>query len=72
MVGGQPLFESLCVVIRPLDQRLSGEVVGHGLFWRRELLVIGASRGRMDEASGDTGDEERVLHAELDGVVELL
>lgn len=34
VVGGQPPAEGLDVVVRTLDQRLTGLVIGHGLLGR--------------------------------------
>jgi hypothetical protein len=72
VVGGQTLGEGGLVVVGTLDEGLAGDVVGHGLLGRVEDLVVRAAGGGVDETAGDTRDEQAVVDAELDGVLERL
>ena len=72
MVRRQALLQGVGVVVAALDERLARRVVRHGLLGGVEDGVVGAARGRVDEAAGDAGDEEGVVDLELDGVLELL
>jgi hypothetical protein len=69
MVGAETLLEGLLVVIGALDKRLASHVVLHILLGRVESSVVAAARGGMDETTGDTFDEERVVDLKLDSVL---
>jgi hypothetical protein len=72
VVGGETLLEGGGVVIGALDERLARHVILHVLLGRVEGGVVGAARGRVDEAARDAGHEEGVVDLELDRVLELL
>lgn len=70
VVRAEALLEGVGVVVGSLDQRLARHVIRHvGLGWVEDL-VVGAAGRWVHEAAGDTGDEERVIYLELDGVLE--
>jgi len=58
VIDSQALLQGLGVVVGALDKGLAGDVVLHGLLGRVEGAVVRAARGRVDEAAGDTLDEE--------------
>lgn len=72
VVGGQTLGEGGLVVIGTLDEGLASDVVGHGLLGRVEDLVVRTTGSGVNETTGDTGDEQAVVDAELNGVLERL
>lgn len=72
MVGDEALAQGRSVVVGALNQRLSGNVVLHGVLGGVEDAVVGAARGRVHQTAGDAGDKERVIDLKLDGVVEVL
>jgi hypothetical protein len=72
VVSGQTLGESCLVVVGTLNEGLASDVVGHGLLGRVEDLVVRATGSGVDETAGDTGDEQVVVDAELNGVLERL
>ena len=72
VVGSQTLDEGVGIVIRTLDQRLSGDVILHVLLGRVEDLVVRAARGRVDQAAGDTSHQQGVVNLQLNGVLKLL
>jgi hypothetical protein len=72
VVGSQTLLEGGLVVVGTLDEGLASDVVGHGLLGRVEDLVVRATGSGVDETAGDTRDEQLVVDAELNGVLERL
>jgi hypothetical protein len=70
VVGGEALLEGLGVVVGALDEGLARDVVLHVHLGRVEGAVVGAARGRVDEAAGDAGDEQGVVDLELNGVLQ--
>lgn len=57
VIGDETLFQGVGVVVCALDQGVAGHVVFHGLFGWVEDFVIGSARRRVDQSSGDSGDE---------------
>lgn len=70
VVGNKTLLEGLGVVVGALNQRLTGDIVLHVGLWWVEDLVVRASGGWVNQATGDASDKERVVDLELDGVLE--
>lgn len=68
MVGHQTLLEGVGVVVRTLDQRLASDVVLHVLLRRVEDLVVRAARGRVDQTTSNTVDQQLVVNLELNGI----
>lgn len=72
VVRYQSLLEGLGVIVRSLDQGLTSRVIGHRLLGRVEFTVVRSTRSRVDESTGDSGDEQGVGNLELESSVELL
>lgn len=70
VVGDETLLEGFSIVVGTLDEGLAGDVVLHGDLGGSELLVVGATGGDVDQATGDAGDEEVVVDGELDNGVQ--
>lgn len=69
VICDQTLLEGLGVIVRSLNQRLTSHVVCHRFLWCIKFLVIRSTAGRMDEATRDAADQQRIVDAELyDGV----
>lgn len=68
----ETLLESVGIVVRTLNKRLSGNVVLAGNLRGSKLDVVGAARGRVHKTASDTADQEVVLDLELDGVLDRL
>mmetsp|Transcript_78669 Transcript_78669/g.156415 ORF Transcript_78669/g.156415 Transcript_78669/m.156415 type:complete len:251 (+) Transcript_78669:115-867(+) len=65
----QTLRQRGLVVILAPRERLAGQVVAHGHLRRSKFLVVGTSRGRMDQSAADALHEHFVRDLELDHVV---
>lgn len=72
VVSSQTLSQGVGIVIGTLDQRLAGDIVDHVALGRVEDLVVRAAGSRVDQTTGDTGDEQSVVNLKLNGVLELL
>lgn len=72
MVGHEALLQGVGVVVGALNEGLSSDVVLHVILGGVEDAVVRASGSRVNETSGDTGNEEGIVDLELDGVVELV
>ena len=72
VVGDEALAQGLFVVVRALDERLTGDVVFHRHLGRVKQLVVAAAARRVDEAAGDAGDEQLVRDLELHDMVKVL
>lgn len=72
VVSRQTLGQGVGIVIGTLDQRLAGDIVDHVALGRVEDLVVRTAGSRVDQTTGDTGDEKSVVNLQLNGVLELL
>lgn len=71
VISFKTLLQSLGVVVASSNERLAGDVVGHGDLWRVEFFVVAAATGEMDHPSADAPDEQAVIDGELNHSVEL-
>lgn len=70
MISPQSLLQRFGIVVGSLNQGFASHVILHGFFRWVEDPVVCSSGGWVDEAAGDTGDEEAVVDLELDRVFE--
>lgn len=72
VVGVEALLEGVGVVVGPLDQGLAREVIDHGFLGRVEGGVVGAARGRVDQAARNARHQEGVVDLQLHSVLQRL
>lgn len=72
VICAQSLLQYLGVVVGSLDQRLAGDVVLHRFLGRVEDLVVGSTRGRMNQTAGDSINEQLILYLQFDGMFQRL
>ena len=70
VVGDQSLLQGVFVVVRSLNQRLAGDVVGHVLLRRVEQLVVGSATGWVDQSAGDSRHQQLVVDLQLHGALQ--
>lgn len=72
VVRSQSFLQRVGVIIAPLDEWLARHIISHLLLRRVEDLVVGATRGGVDEAASDARNEQIVVDLELDCVLQRL
>ena len=70
VVGSQSLLESSLVVVASLDQGLASDIIGHVRLGGVEDLVVRSAGRRVDETTSNSGNEEIIVNAELDSMLE--
>lgn len=72
VVSTEALLQCVRVIVAALDEGLASNVILHVLLGRVEGGVVRSAGRRVDKATGDAGDEERIVDLQLDGVLQLL
>lgn len=57
-------------VVAALDERLARDIINHLYLRRVEVDVVGAARGRVDDAASDASDEQVVRDNEVDDAID--